>query len=68
MRVPSSPKPRSPSPSRPQRPHLRPLLLASRARTSLAGPMLPWPGLKRAAISSPHNYKVQTVVAPTHAR
>ncbi|BEI80854.1 hypothetical protein CcaverHIS002_0200140 [Cutaneotrichosporon cavernicola] len=55
MRVPGSPKPRSPSPNRAQRQHLRPLLLANRARTTLT---LPKPTFNRALISSPRNYKM----------
>jgi hypothetical protein len=77
MRVPS-PKPRTPSPSRAQRTHLRPLLLANRARTTvsptplpratLPRPTLPRPTLKRLVISSPRNYKVRCLQVATNSR
>lgn len=59
MRVPSSPKSRTPSPSstRSARPYLRPLLLANRARTTLPRPPFKY-NPQRARISSPRLYKV----------
>ncbi|GMK56431.1 hypothetical protein CspeluHIS016_0302710 [Cutaneotrichosporon spelunceum] len=64
MRVPGSPKPRTASPNRPQRQHLRPLLLANRARTTIT---LPKPTFHRAVISSPSNYKM-TKSAVDHSK